>query len=391
MSDDAANKTNQSFDACLSRPFFRAGNARNPADWTTSNLPNLPNWLYRGYTGHEHLKEFALINMNGRMYDPVLARFLSPDKLLQNSSNTQNYNGYSYVLNNPLKYTDPSGWAYEGYTVPFARPYSPTPTTHQPYDEWNPIRGGYTLNGVPISNERAMTLLRPQADKSGSKYDVTSDSQVSFDYYRDSKGHIYGNKQGALRAVLKNNGWDEKSAVFKQIATMGNNSSTSLVWRNESGYHSIEISFSSSTFNAKGNHGEIAQGSGGGNSSDVFWNNVNTGIGAFDVGQGAKGELIRYAAKSSPAINDLKYVKGMKVLGGVTFGVSSAISVGLAGNYYVNGGTNSSVGIKASLDIIMGGVGFLGPIGFGVSATYFLLDAGGAFGGYGDPLLTPKR
>jgi len=39
----------------------------------------------------------------------------------------------------------------------------------------------------------------------------------------------------------------------------------------------------------------------------------------------------------------------------------------------------------------MGGVGFLGPIGFGVSATYFLLDAGGAFGGYGDPLLTPKK
>jgi len=71
--------------------------------------------------------------------------------------------------------------------------------------------------------------------------------------------------------------------------------------------------------------------------------------------------------------------------------VSSAISVGLAGNYYMNGGTNSSVGIKASLDIIMGGVGFLGPIGFGLSATYFLLDAVGAFGGYGDPLLTPKR
>jgi hypothetical protein len=133
------------------------------------------------------------------------------------------------------------------------------------------------------------------------------------------------------------------------------------------------------------------QGNGGTNSSGAFWNNVNTGIGAFDVGQGAKGELINYAAKSSPAINDLKYVKGIKALGYGTFGVSSVITVGLAGNYYANGGTNSSVGIKASLDIIMGGVGFLGPIGFGVSATYFLLDAGGAFGGYGAPLLTPKR
>ena len=47
------------------------------------------------------------------------------------------------------------------------------------------------------------------------------------------------------------------------------------------------------------------------------------------------------------------------------------------------------MGIKASVDIIMGVVGFLGLIGFGVSATYFLQDAAtGGFGGYGDPLLT---
>ena len=118
---------------------------------------------------------------------------------------------------------------------------------------------------------------------------------------------------------------------------------------------------------------------------------MNTGIGAFDVGQGAKGELINYAAKSSPAIFDLKYVKGLKVLGGATFGVSSVISGGLMVNYYRNGGTDNSVWMKTALDVGMGYVGFLGPIGFGVSATYFLLDASGAFGGYGDPLLNLKR
>ncbi len=63
----------------------------------------------RGYTGHEHLPHFALINMNGRMYDPVLGRMLSPDNYVQNPNNAQNYNRYTYVLNNPLKYTDPSG------------------------------------------------------------------------------------------------------------------------------------------------------------------------------------------------------------------------------------------------------------------------------------------
>ena len=64
--------------------------------------------LIRGYGGHEMLNEFNLINMNGRVYDPVLGRFLSPDKYVQEGDNSQNYNSYSYCLNNPLKYADPS-------------------------------------------------------------------------------------------------------------------------------------------------------------------------------------------------------------------------------------------------------------------------------------------
>ncbi|WP_241507321.1 putative toxin, partial [Aquimarina sediminis] len=69
--------------------------------------------LDRGYTGHEHFFEVGLIHMNGRMYDPQLGRFLSPDNYIQNPYNTQNYNRYGYVLNNPLMYTDPSGEHWE--------------------------------------------------------------------------------------------------------------------------------------------------------------------------------------------------------------------------------------------------------------------------------------
>jgi RHS repeat-associated protein len=65
--------------------------------------------LDRGYTGHEHLQSVGLINMNGRLYDPKLHRFLQPDNFVQQPENTQNYNRYAYVLNSPLKYTDPSG------------------------------------------------------------------------------------------------------------------------------------------------------------------------------------------------------------------------------------------------------------------------------------------
>ena len=60
--------------------------------------------LDRGFTGHEHLYNFGLINMNGRVYDPFMSTFLSPDNYIQAPDNSQNFNRYAYCLNNPLKY-----------------------------------------------------------------------------------------------------------------------------------------------------------------------------------------------------------------------------------------------------------------------------------------------
>jgi RHS repeat-associated protein len=64
----------------------------------------------RGFTSHEHLDELNLIHMNGRVYDPVLGRFMTADPFIQSPGNLQSYNRYSYVFNNPLAYTDPSGY-----------------------------------------------------------------------------------------------------------------------------------------------------------------------------------------------------------------------------------------------------------------------------------------
>ncbi|MDX8412206.1 MAG: SpvB/TcaC N-terminal domain-containing protein, partial [Mariprofundaceae bacterium] len=63
----------------------------------------------RGYTGHEMDAESGLINMNARLYDPVLGRFLSADTIVPNPGDMQGFNRYSYVINNPLKYVDPDG------------------------------------------------------------------------------------------------------------------------------------------------------------------------------------------------------------------------------------------------------------------------------------------
>lgn len=63
----------------------------------------------RGYTSHEHLYDVELIHMNGRLYDPLLRRFLNADENIQDPFNTQSYNKYGYVINNPLMFNDPSG------------------------------------------------------------------------------------------------------------------------------------------------------------------------------------------------------------------------------------------------------------------------------------------
>lgn len=86
------------------------GRLRHPSTqsiYTPGSEPDL--FLGRGFTGHEHLTWFGLINMNARLYDPLLGRFISPDPYIQAPDFTQNYNRYAYALNNPLKYIDPTG------------------------------------------------------------------------------------------------------------------------------------------------------------------------------------------------------------------------------------------------------------------------------------------
>lgn len=85
---------------------------------------NIIHLIDRGFTMHQHLDVFNLINMRGRVYDPVVQQFLSPDPYVQMPDNTQNLNRYAYCLNSPTMYVDPSGeklkwwqWALIGLGV----------------------------------------------------------------------------------------------------------------------------------------------------------------------------------------------------------------------------------------------------------------------------------
>ena len=92
------------------------GNRRNPASWKDTDT-RTKFIVDRGYTLHEHLDGFGLINMNGRVYDPLLGMFLSPDPYVQAPGNWLNYNRYGYCYGNPLVYTDPNGEFFIGAII----------------------------------------------------------------------------------------------------------------------------------------------------------------------------------------------------------------------------------------------------------------------------------
>ena len=89
------------------------GKRRNPINWEDYSSISAANSLIPwGFTGHEHLDMFDVVNMDGRMYDPVLGRFLSPDPFVQAPDYTQGLNRYIYCLNNPLSLYDPTGYSW---------------------------------------------------------------------------------------------------------------------------------------------------------------------------------------------------------------------------------------------------------------------------------------
>jgi RHS repeat-associated protein len=100
------------------RSYDAFGARRNPS-WGAAPVA-FSSLTTRGFTGHEDDEELGLVNMKGRLYDPKVGRFLTTDPIVSHPGFGQSWNPYSYVLNNPLAYTDPSGFGDD----PLA-PFSP--------------------------------------------------------------------------------------------------------------------------------------------------------------------------------------------------------------------------------------------------------------------------
>ena len=112
---------------------------RNPDGFGYDNVTHT---FDRGYTLHEHYDPDGLVNMNGRMYDPVMSSFLSVDAFVDDPATAQGFNRYAYCMHNPLRYTDPGGWRkqgrepssgnYEHWSMRYAVPL------YEPRDNQNP-------------------------------------------------------------------------------------------------------------------------------------------------------------------------------------------------------------------------------------------------------------
>jgi RHS repeat-associated protein len=88
---------------------YDAWGRRRNANGTDNSSCSVTSAVSRGYTAHEHLDAVCEINANARIYDPTLGRFVSADSFIPDPLSGQSLNRYSYVGNNPLSATDPSG------------------------------------------------------------------------------------------------------------------------------------------------------------------------------------------------------------------------------------------------------------------------------------------
>jgi RHS repeat-associated protein len=98
--------------------YYDLWGARTKVDGSPLDQPTLfQSLMSAGFTSQPHDDDLALINMQGRLYDPALGRFLSADPIVGNAGFSQSWNAYSYVGNSPTDFIDPSGFECSSSTT----------------------------------------------------------------------------------------------------------------------------------------------------------------------------------------------------------------------------------------------------------------------------------
>ncbi len=350
------------------------GRRRNPTDWTFNNVP-APTLIDRGYTGHEHLDEFGLINMNGRMYDPVISRFLSVDPIIQSPDNSQTLNGYSYCINNPLKYTDPSGYSmispyyqflkdhygYEGNSVDYRGQYLPWSSEVSnfidpvfgstnglgPLGYYNPKNGKYYHGGIETV---------PIAPTSDQVFEFANSIAFNCEFEQwdqDNAGGVaymvFAQKVG-VGYLIANRSYYKFYDFFNLFPTGQGGIVGGDLW------NSVSNNLNGAGFSVAGMKYSGSRAL----SRTLAYTNTNSLV---------KPSQVMFKVPGGSVYTSTKFVSGatkaLKV-GGIVTGV---LGVGITA-FEIRNGQKSLIG-EGGLDLIMGGVAFIPGGGWVVSGLYF--------------------
>ena len=371
----------------------------------TSNKPLFD----RGFTGHEHLCHFSLINMNGRMYDPVTSSFLSADRYVQDPTSAMGFNRYAYCMYNPLRFVDPTGLQMKkpapGRTSSSDLFYR-DPYAYADSRGWEPrdFRGaGYMYNLAFYGNVGG-------SGGGGGSCNYYGSYGYYVSYYANSvNNYCFPSAQLQLIHNWQNNPSYSTNKEMREAGISGLTVGELYGSLSDNpGYRNSYYTWTDS--NGRTHNAAIYYEYVGGNTNGVLtlsnqrlWlyalesslEKANILAQSTGVPMGTISELVEMAAKSyhnvpllkvSSRLSQAQKITALSKEGASLLKVSkglghfcAGVSVGISGyqtyNYYANGGTGYEVLTKGVVDVGMVVVGvFGGPVGLGISIGYFVLD-----------------
>ena len=207
------------------------GNLRNPVTWQNYSVaePVEAPMFDRGFTGHEHISAFGLINMNGRCYDPMTSSFLSVDAYVQDPTSAQAFNRYAYCGYNPLRYTDPTGWYADGYgRQPQPQSYDPTARYHS--DDPNDVLWGRSVH--PWENSSSGFVNGTAVTSTG--YTQGNNSSISHGgvggFYDQNGNYLGSNRYDNGKVYVLRSEIPEVMAMKDEILNFFDGETSSLSW-----------------------------------------------------------------------------------------------------------------------------------------------------------------
>ena len=310
------------------------GNLRDPNTWSGS-FTGTP-MFDRGFTGHEHLYNFGLINMNGRMYDPMMSSFLPVDRYVQVPTSAQGFNRYAYCMYNPLRFVDPTGWYV---TFGGGNHNEPDGPLQQVVVDG---QASFVLNEVTITpDENAPVVWK--------KIILSTSTSGNGGGYLDGNNWDNGNNNSSTTLSANSNsgsGGNIGGGIVHKTPDNNNNHN-----------HNTNIDITSDVLISLSTYTSI-QGLLHFNIFSKTWMDKNGTIHSMDFhGNGSTGGMNSYGKATS-----IKYSKATGLLNGIGIGLSSY-------EFLIAESTDDK--IKYGSDIVFGVIGFA-PGGNIISTFWFL-------------------